>query len=383
HMAGIIASSDRRNPGVAPGVDLITLRLMGGGQSGDFNDVETALQWVIEHAAQYNIASVNMSLGDGWNYDNPVSAYGLGDELAALANMGVTVVCAAGNAYDVYDTSSFGQQGVSYPAADPNALAIGAVYDADVGSVRYGGGTLAFSTDADRITPFSQRHREMTTVFAPGAPIVGAGHDGGTVTMHGTSQAAPHITGIVALAQQLAIRELGHRLSFDQIGALLSYTGKTIHDGDDEDDSTIKTGIDFSRVDMVDLAEGILAMKAPDNLHAVVLLRGKTAAQIDFADREIDPDPGAIHGTAFEDLDGDGIHDAEEPGIAGQKVYLDQNRNDWPDAGEPFRITDSNGTYGFEDLSPAVYTVAEAPQFPWEQTSPIEDSSGIQRVSLL
>jgi hypothetical protein len=66
-------------------------------------------------------------------------------------------------------------QGVNYPSADPNSLSIGAVYDSNAGSFSYGSGAIAYTTDADRIAPFSQRHSSLTTVFAPGAPITGAG----------------------------------------------------------------------------------------------------------------------------------------------------------------------------------------------------------------
>lgn len=110
------------------------------------------------------------------------------------------IVSASGNSFFGNDS----QQGVSYPAADINSLSIGAVYDANIGQVSYGDGATAFTTAADRITPFSERSSTLTTVFAPGAAITGAGPTGGTLTQHGTSQASPHIAGIGALVQELA-----------------------------------------------------------------------------------------------------------------------------------------------------------------------------------
>jgi hypothetical protein len=47
------------------------------------------LQWVNQNANKYNIASVNLSLGDSqnWNTGNP--RYGIGDELAAIASQNI------------------------------------------------------------------------------------------------------------------------------------------------------------------------------------------------------------------------------------------------------------------------------------------------------
>ncbi len=85
--------------------------------------------------------------------------------------------------------------------------------------------------------------------------------------------AAPEISGMVALAQQLALQELGRRLSFDEIRSLLKSTGDPIVDGDDENDVVPNTGLTFYRADMLALAEGILAMK-PAVSHTVTITNG-------------------------------------------------------------------------------------------------------------
>ena len=246
NVSSIVASSDGNRPGMAPGADIIHLKVFKDSGSGNFGYIEQALQWVVDNAATYNIASVNMSLGDTGNYNNAGSRYGIGDEISALANLDIAVVSAAGN--DFYQFNSV--QGVSYPAADPNSIAVGAVFDSNGGRVSYGGGAKAFSRVADALTPFSQRHETLTPIFAPGAPITGANRNGGTSTQHGTSQAAPHIAGISVLAQQLAEQELGRRLSVTELTNLFNETGVTINDGDDEDDNVTNTGEDFKRVDV-------------------------------------------------------------------------------------------------------------------------------------
>jgi hypothetical protein len=58
----------------------------------------------------------------------------------------------------------------------------------------------------------------------------------------------------------LAELHLGRRLTVDEFLQLLHDTGATIHDGDDEDDNVVNTNLNFQRVDMLALAEAILAM---------------------------------------------------------------------------------------------------------------------------
>ena len=275
NVASIVASQDATYNGMAPATDIIALKVFPDSGNATFGDVEEALQWVVANATAYNIASVNMSLGDVSNHNTTTSLYGLGDELAALNALDVIVVSAAGNDYFQFQT-----QGVSYPAADPNSLAVGAVWDANNGGpIIWSDGARDFTTGADRITSFSQRSTTMTSVFAPGAFITGANQSGGTVSYAGTSQAAPHIAGIATLAQQLAEQVLGRRLSMSEFESLLGTTGVTIFDGDDEDDNVTNTQQSYRRVDVLALGEAIWAMGiegvdllgtqlsvAPDNL---------------------------------------------------------------------------------------------------------------------
>ncbi|MCA9094617.1 MAG: S8 family serine peptidase [Planctomycetaceae bacterium] len=250
NVASIVASSDTTHPGMAPGADIIALKVFpdeGGGAS--FQDIAQALQWVADNAAAYNIVSVNMSLGLG-NFTT-VTTGQLSTVMASVAAQGVIIVSASGN--DFFDIGS--QQGVAYPSADPNSLSVGAVYDANIGPVSYGGGATAFSTAADRITPFSQRSGTLTTVFAPGAAITGASANGGLLVQHGTSQASPHISGIAVLAQQMADQYRGERLTQSEFATLLNTTGDSIIDGDDENDNVTNTGLTFRRVNVFSLAE--------------------------------------------------------------------------------------------------------------------------------
>lgn len=238
NIASIIAGSPTTiggvtYTGIAPGVNIIPLKVFKDDGLASFSYVEQALQWVITNAATYNIASVNIASGDGNNWSEVEQLYGIGDELEQLAQLNIITVAPSGNKYKTYDSA----YGVSYPGSDPNVLSIGATYTENIGGVNYEGLGIANSTRPDQITPFSQRMPGLTTIFAPGAPISGANATGGVSTYHGTSQAAAIVNGAVILTQQLAQEKLGRRLTFGQIEALLQSTGKTIYDGDDEDDN--------------------------------------------------------------------------------------------------------------------------------------------------
>ncbi|MDJ0619878.1 MAG: S8 family serine peptidase [Calothrix sp. MO_192.B10] len=287
HVSSILASSNSTYTGVAPSVDIIALKVFKDSGSGNLSDLEESLQWVINNADNYNIASVNLSLSDEQNWNTATSRYGIGDELAALYSMGIIVVAASGNNFQKFGRA----QGLAYPAIDPNVLAVGAVW-----------------SDSDQIVYFSQRHETETDILAPGIPLTGANARGGTKTLGGTSQATPHIAGIAVLAQQLAMETLGRKLTVSEFSELLTTTGVIISASD--------KGLDFPRVDMLALAEAILTFNSEatdsatihtnstsshnplylhsDSLpsaHTVTLTAGEVVTDLDFGNQQLNQAP--------------------------------------------------------------------------------------------
>ena len=173
---------------------------------------------------------------------------------ARLANSGVIVVAAAGNAY----AGNGNAAGVSYPAADPNVLAVSAVWADNFGSQSFSGATN-HTTAADHVAGYSQRHSLLTDALAPGGMITTANLGGGITSRRGTSFAAPFVTGAAALAQQLAEQEMDRRLTVAEFRERLQSTGVLINDGDDENDTVQNTGADYRRLDIFALGESLLA----------------------------------------------------------------------------------------------------------------------------
>ena len=83
------------------------------------------------------------------------------------------------------------------------------------------------------------------------------------------------------------------------------------------------------------------------------------------------PGTGEIRGTDFNDLNGDGFEQGNEPGLSGWTIYLDQNHNGRRDPDERFTTTDASGNYSFPNLAQGDYTVAEESQPGWIETAPI------------
>jgi subtilisin family serine protease len=264
HVSSIIASQDPAYPGIAPGVGIIHLKVFSNGGRGNFGNLEKALQWVIDQSAARNIAAVNLSLGDGQNWSQAVGLYGITDELDALDRLGVITVAAAGNSFATFG----GAEGLAYPAADPNVISVGAVWDADRGRQDFGNLGIDLSTAADRIAGFSQRDRDLLDGLAPGALITAAANGGGVATMRGTSMAAPFVTGAAVLAQQLATERYGARLNTAQFRELLQRSAVRLIDGDDEQTNVPATGATYHRLDLMSLADSLWIAGPPKTADA-------------------------------------------------------------------------------------------------------------------
>jgi uncharacterized delta-60 repeat protein len=80
---------------------------------------------------------------------------------------------------------------------------------------------------------------------------------------------------------------------------------------------------------------------------------------------------GLITGTVYNDLNGNGVKDSGEAGIAGRTVYIDGNNNVLLDTAEQSVTTDANGLYTLSIVTAATYKVREIVPTGWSQTFPL------------
>lgn len=268
HVASIVAE-------MLPGVDLILLKATRDVGGGNFFHMQSALDWVISNADTYDIAAVNISIGeDEGFYTTPTThetepeIYPIHDELEELAELAIPVITGAGNHFFEEDSV----QGVTFPAAHPLTIGVGATWDEsgsdDIEWVnKYPFIGASDNTRApDRVLSMSFRDEDMTEIFAPGAWLDGAWLNGGTSEEGGTSGAAPHVAAAAVLARQLN-DEFGYQagnFTMGQLVDLFQDTGVLINDGDDENDNVTNTGLDFRRLDVEAMAYKLFKPSAPD-----------------------------------------------------------------------------------------------------------------------
>lgn len=189
HVAGIIH-------GVAPDAKLIGLNVFSLSADGTYGspayDVLAALDWVAENAAAQKIVAVNLSVG--WEHTDaaPCNESVAFPAIRELWSRGVALVTASGN-----DATA---DWVSEPACVSLALSVGAEYDTDMRTVASCENGALHPGDPACLSNLSG----ALDFVAPGMHIDAAG-----VTKSGTSMAAPHVAGAVALQQSRWLAEQG------------------------------------------------------------------------------------------------------------------------------------------------------------------------------
>jgi hypothetical protein len=99
----------------------------------------------------------------------------------------------------------------------------------------------------------------------------------------------------------------------------------------------------------------------------VVVGPGQSVTNVNFGNKAL---PASIRGQKWNDLDGDGVKEEGEPGLAGWTIFIDANENGQFDDGEQFTTTDPNGDYELNGLAPGAYVIAEVQQPGWVATTP-------------
>ena len=195
HVAGIAAgnantaAAGERISGVAPRAYLGNYKALTIPTAADvgLDGNSPELVAAIEAAVKDGMDVINMSLGE----PEVEPAHDIvAQALTAAARAGVVPVIAAGNDY-----GEFGRGSLSSPGSTRDAITVGAVTSSRVGPA---GVVASFSSSGP--TPLSLQLKPE--VSAPGVNVLSAAPGAQYTTLSGTSMAAPHVAGAVALLLQ-------------------------------------------------------------------------------------------------------------------------------------------------------------------------------------
>tara|TARA_R110001599_G_scaffold145321_1_gene327680 strand:+ start:143587 stop:145605 length:2019 start_codon:yes stop_codon:yes gene_type:complete len=212
HMTSVIAHNGATTKagkptgafkGVAPDVNLVSVKAFDVEGQGDFLDIVRAIQWVVDNRETYNIRVLNLSFAarPRWHYWlDPIN-----QALMHAWASGITVVAAAGNEGPEPMT-------IGSPGNLPFIITVGAVTDS----------WTPADKDDDYIPDFSSRGPTPSghikpDIVAPGGHMTGLTRPGSSLTrdhpeyllstgelvMTGSSQATALVSGVAALLLQL------------------------------------------------------------------------------------------------------------------------------------------------------------------------------------
>jgi subtilisin family serine protease len=195
HVAGI--SCGRNNGtgivGVAPKAKIYSAKIFDKNSKTTATAEMKALEWMAEEGVHV----VNMSYGGLFPIDIPgvkESLQKYHDCVKAVADAGVIMVAAAGNAGNSRDTLDR----ISWPARFPETFAVGAICQelqrAD------------FSSTGD-----------MLDFAMPGVDVYSCYPGNKWARYSGTSMAAPFLTGSIALLQEYALKTKGRVFTFEEV----------------------------------------------------------------------------------------------------------------------------------------------------------------------
>ena len=233
HVAGIVTASGTII-GMAPSTGIASVKVFSDhAEETSMFILINGLDWCIEHASDYNISVISMSLGT-WPYENQTLCIEtfptLYEAVSAAVAKNISVVSATGN--DEYPV------GTAAPACLPGVIPVG-------------------SSDKDDAISFFSNYASWVKLFAPGGsinstfPVVGAdlsylcSANTSYCILSGTSMATPMVSGSIAALNGF-LHHNNRVLSPSSLEDLLYLTGVPIH----EDIWGEQYGYNFTRINL-------------------------------------------------------------------------------------------------------------------------------------
>ena len=205
HISSILANSERVEAsaagtsykGIAPGVNLVSVKAFNQAEEGSYFDVLRAIQFVLDNREELNIKVLNLSVGaeaTGPYWEDPVN------QLVMEAwRQGIFVVVSSGNQ---------GEESINAPGNNPYVMTVGAVTDSYTPFIKSDDQLVSFSSRGLTEDGFAKPE-----VVAPGGHMIGVAAansglaqenpqwvlPGDQLMMSGTSQATAIVSGIAAL----------------------------------------------------------------------------------------------------------------------------------------------------------------------------------------
>ena len=218
--------------GAAPAASIVAVKVLDAGNSFCCaSDVVAAFDWVLQNHPDTDV--VNASLGTNALF---ATACDTAQAFTIALAMAVNNLVANGTMVFASSGNNRSATSITAPACLTGVVAVGAVWDANLGAV-----TVLMCTDAttaaDQATCFTNSNA-LVDLYAPGARVTSSGRSGATATstFSGTSQATPLASGCAT-----ALRAEFPTLPLAAIEAALEASPTTIVDA--------KSGLSFPRLD--------------------------------------------------------------------------------------------------------------------------------------
>jgi subtilisin len=306
HVAGIAAGINNGSMfGVASEAGLISINTFAANPAnnqirGLASDAVLGLEhvWDLRTNQGVNVVATNMSLAvSANNFSTFCNASSIFSTVVDnLKTSGVASVAASGNDSE--------PNAIGDPACIDNSVAVGSTNDSDV------------------VSNFSNNGLPLD-LYAPGEAIESSLPGGVYGNRQGTSMATPHVSGAFAVLQEAYFDLNGTYASVDVIENALKTTGTPV----------TRDGITRPRIDVCAAA---ISLGAAISCNVV---------------------PGSISGVVWDDYNGDGIRDTNEPNRNNTLLGLFRSNGSFVAWQVTSTVAGVDGVYEFNNLLPGDYQV--------------------------